>query len=347
MKMRKSITPNQIKETNRTLIYQYIYKKKKVSQQDISYDLHLSRPTVTTNLSSLEEDGLIVKSGQIDTEYVGRKASAYSVVPDFRVGIGVEILSEEIKMIAVDLYGTKIERYVYGITYRDEDTYFQKVCREILEFKDRIGISDEQILGIGFAMQGLVSPDGQSVIYGKILECTGLSITAFTRYLPYPCTFLHDADSAAISELWVSPELQDAFYLSLSKHLGASLIAGRELVTGKHGHSSTIEHIQMQPEGRLCYCGKKGCMETLCSLSALLDDTETLDTFFEKVHDGQTNAVNRWHQYLSHLARSINLLHLIYDKDFILGGYLAPYLQEKDLSYIHEEIRRMTPFPES
>lgn len=87
--------------------------------------------------------------------------------------------------------------------------------------------------------------------------------------------------------------------------------------------------------------------DVLCSLSALLDDTETLDTFFEKVHDGQTNAVNRWHQYLSHLARSINLLHLIYDKDFILGGYLAPYLQEKDLSYIHEEIRRTTPFPES
>ena len=59
--MRKSITPNQIKETNRTLIYQYIYKKKKVSQQDISYDLHLSRPTVTTNLSSLEEDGPFVR----------------------------------------------------------------------------------------------------------------------------------------------------------------------------------------------------------------------------------------------------------------------------------------------
>ena len=54
--MKKSITPNQIKENNRNLIYQYIYKKEKVSQQDIAYDLHLSRPTVTTNLSSLEED---------------------------------------------------------------------------------------------------------------------------------------------------------------------------------------------------------------------------------------------------------------------------------------------------
>ena len=63
--MKKSITPNQIRENNRNLIYQYIYRKEKVSQQDIAYDLHLSRPTVTTNLSSLEEDGLINKS--IDT----------------------------------------------------------------------------------------------------------------------------------------------------------------------------------------------------------------------------------------------------------------------------------------
>ena len=51
--------PNQ--GNNRNLIYQYIYRKEKVSQQDIAYDLHLSRPTVTTNLSSLEEDGLINK----------------------------------------------------------------------------------------------------------------------------------------------------------------------------------------------------------------------------------------------------------------------------------------------
>ena len=71
--MEKSITPNQIKENNRNLIYQYIYRNLNVSQQDISYDLHLSRPTVTTNLSSLEEDGLIIKNGQISTEYVDER----------------------------------------------------------------------------------------------------------------------------------------------------------------------------------------------------------------------------------------------------------------------------------
>ena len=103
----------------------------------------------------------------------------------------------------------------------------------------------------------------------------------------------------------------------------------------------------MEPKGRLCYCGKHGCMETLCSLDALLNDGETLDSFFAKVRNREESESKRWQEYLSHLARSINLLHLIYDQDFILGGYLAPYLQEKDLSYIHEEIRRMTPFSEN
>lgn len=345
--MKKSITPNQIKENNRHLIYQYIYKKEKVSQQDIAYDLHLSRPTVTTNLASLMDDGLIIKDGQIDTEYVGRKACAYTIVPDFRVGIGVEILSREIKVIAVDLYGRKLQRTVFPLLYKDEDSYFQQVCNFIISFKNSLNLKDEQVLGVGFAMQGLISPDGQSVLYGKILECTGLSITAFTRYLPYPCSFIHDADSAAISELWVSPELNDAFYLSLSTHLGASLISNRKLITGKHGHSSTIEHIQMEPEGKLCYCGKHGCMETQCSISALLNEDETLDGFFEKLNTRKSETVTRWHTYLHHLAAAINLLHLIYDKDFILGGYLAPYLQQQDISFIHEEIRKLTPFPEA
>lgn len=345
--MNKSITPNKIKQNNRNIIYNYIYLKKKVSQQDICYDLHLSRPTVTTNLTALEKEGLLMKCGQIDTEFVGRKASAYSIVPNYRIGIGVEILKEEVKMIAVDLYGQKIDRFVFQINYKNEDNYYQTICNKILEFQDIAGIPKEHILGIGFAMQALISPDKKSVLYGKILSCTGLSINAFTKYLPYPCSFVHDADSAAISELWVSPELKDAFYLSISKHLGASIISKGKILTGKHGHNSTIEHIQMQTKGILCYCGKTGCMETLCSLSALLKKEESLEFFFLNLRNKEPSFLERWNYFLSNLAKAINMLHLVYDTDFILGGYLAPYLCEEDLAFLHEKVKQMTPFYES
>ena len=344
--MKRSITPNQIKQNNRNLIYHYIYKNGKVSQQDISYDLRLSRPTVTANLTAMETDGLIQKCGSIDTEFVGRKAAAYSVIPDYRVSIGVEILKKEIKIIAVDLYGEKIRRIAHDIAYEYKDAYFKTVCDKILEFKHMLHITDKQLLGIGFAMQGLVSPDRQTVLYGEILSCTGLPIGVFTRHLSYPCSFFHDSDSAAIAELWVSPELSDAFYLSISKHLGAAMISKGQILTGKHGHNSTIEHIQMKPDGALCYCGKRGCMETLCSLNALLSENESLDDFFARVRRNDTSARNRWTAFLTELAKAVNLLHLIYDTDFILGGYLAPYLCEEDIAFLHEQIRQLTPFAE-
>ena len=185
--MKRSITPNQIKQNNRSLIYQYIYENKKVSQQDIAYDLRLSRPTVTANLSSMEECGLIRKDGQMDTECVGRKASGYAIVAHYRIGIGVEILKDEIKMIAVNLYGEKIGRRAEAISFQNQESYFGTVCSRILAFKNDLSIADEQILGIGFAMQGLTTPDRKTIIYGEILSCTGLSIEAFSDHLPFPC----------------------------------------------------------------------------------------------------------------------------------------------------------------
>ncbi len=344
--MAKSITPNQIKQNNRSLIYHFIYENKKVSQQDISYNLHLSRPTVTTNLSTLEKEGLILKSGQIDTEFVGRKAAAYSVNADYRISIGVEILKKEIKIVAVNLYGEKLDRITYDITYEYKESYFRTVCGRILDFITSLAVSDGQILGIGFAMPGLVAPDKQTILYGKILSCTGLSITEFTRYLPYPCSFIHDAYSAAVSEMWVSPGLTDAFYISLSKHLGSAIISNGEILTGKHGHSSTIEHIQIEPDGAPCYCGKHGCMETLCALNVLLKENESLDAFFKRVWHGEPSYSQRWNTFLTNLARIINMLHLIFDTDFILGGHLAQYLRREDILFLYEQIRQLTPFAE-
>ena len=300
-----------------------------------------------TICADMEADGLIVKSGSINTEYVGRKAAAYSIAPDYRISIGVEILKKEAKMIAINLYGEKIGYMTYELAFERNETYYKAICNKILEFKDSLNISGEQILGIGFAMQGLVSPDNQTVLYGEILSCTGLSIIEFSRHLPYPCSFIHDADSAAISEMWVSPELTDAFYLSLSKHLGAAIISKGTILTGKHGHNSTIEHIQMKPDGAPCYCGKVGCMETLLSLTALLNETETAETFFSKVRQNDPFCRNRWNDFLSDLAKAINLLHLIHDTDFILGGYIAQYLCEEDLDFLHRQIQQMTPFTEA
>lgn len=341
--MAKRITPGEIKKANRQQIYQFIYEHQRVAQQDIAYALHLSRPTVASNMSELEEEGLIFKDGQQDSDQIGRKAAAYSIVSDYRVAVGVELMNDQIKIIAIDLYGKKMNRVVHKIMFEKKEEYYKKVCEYILLFIKELKLKDEQILGIGLAIQGLVSADGTTVVYGAILDCTDLSTGVFRKHLHYPCSFIHDPDGAALSELWCSPDLKDAVYLSLSRHLGGSIISNRQVQPGKHGHSGTFEHIQVSMEGKPCYCGKRGCAETICSMGALVGD-EDPDRFFEKVRHMEEDAYDRWHTYLSYLARLICNLHLVLDVDFILGGHLAPYFTEKDIQYLYNEVRKLSPF---
>jgi len=344
--MPSSITPGQIKKNNRSQIYSFIYHKRKVSQQDLLYALRLSRPTVAANLAELEADGLIFKSGQIEANQIGRKAVAYSIVPDCRVAVGVEILRARVKMIAVDLYGDKLNREVVELRFANDANYYKQVCAQINRFIDALYIPRERILGVGVSAQGLASRDGRSIAYGAILGCTGLTIDVFEEQIGLPCRFMHDPAGAAMSELWMSPEMTNAVYLSLSAHPGGAIIHHRRIMVGKHGHNCTFEHIQARPDGERCYCGRRGCWDTLLSRRALVGD-DTLEAFFDRVQSGDVAAIARWDTYLKNLAELIASLHLFNDVDFILGGHLAPFFTEDDIRRLYDEIRKICPFEET
>ncbi len=344
------ITPRQIKKNNRSRIYKYIYKsgQKGVSQQEISLTLRMSRPTIAYNLSELENDGLILKSGLLESDQPGRKPVIWVADANYKIAIGVEIIRHAVKIIAINLYASKISRKVIRIEFKNDEAYFRYISEQIKDFISSLKLKDpcKKILGLGFAVQGLVSEDGRKVIYGEILKCTGLEINVFEKWLDYPCKFIHEPDGAALSELWVSPELERAVYLSMSIHLGGALILDRKIMNGLHRHTATFEHIEAQPNGDLCYCGKRGCFETICSMEALVGNDKEPDEFFKHVREGNLEASERWRIFLKYLAKLIAQLHLVVDSKFILGGHLAPYFNEDDIKILYRKVREHTPFIE-
>ena len=344
--MNNTITPGKIRQSNRLQIYHLIYNRRLITQQEICYELHLSRPTVAANLSSLENDGLIKKTGRIDADQVGRKAIAYSIHADYRIAVGTEILPDQIRLHAINLYGETLLHISSEITYQNNGEYYREVCNRIKDFLFSLKADKKQVLGIGIAMQAKIAPDGQSVLYGKLLGNTGLRTEVFSKHLSWPCRFFHEASCAAASELWASPELENALYLSLSSHLGAALISNRVILSGKHGYNSSIEHIQSRTGTKTCYCGRQGCLETLCSVSSLLQDGESLQDFFDHVRLKDTSAEVRWRDYLFHLASAIEQLHLVFDTDFILGGDLAPFFTGEDIQILYNNIKVSTPYKE-
>lgn len=334
-----------IKKINYSDVYHYIYNNEKTSKQSIASALRMSLPTVTQHLNDLMEQGLIEKCGHLQSQ-IGRKATAYRIVPEARLAIGVEILSNQSFITVLNLYGHVIDRTTITLHFQQNESYFKELCEFINEFISAQPVNEDQILGIGIAMQGLVSQDGTEMIYGKILDCTGLQVDSFQKYFHLPCRFIHDAECAAVSELWDNEKISDAIYLSIGHHLGGSIILNRMIHNGRTGRSGTFEHTVLIPNGRPCYCGQKGCADCYCSIDGLLHKGENLENFFAEKETRNPSILNRWHSFLNDLAAFLNNIHMSLDTIIILGGHLAPFLQQSDLEYLHQEIRRMTAFPE-
>ena len=341
----KGLTTIALKKINRSKIYQYIYRSKLTSKLQIVQDLQMGLSTVSQNLNLLENEGLIEKNGYFDSTG-GRKANAIQIVSDFRISIGVGILKNIFHITAIDLYGNTVYTDTIPLTYSNTAAYYQQLTDKVKDFIEKNQYLEDKILGVSIATQGITSPDNTTVIYGNIMNNTGMRLKDFSRHLPYPCHLEHDSKSAAFLELWNHPELDSAVVLLLNRNLGGAIITNHQIHQGRSMHSGTIEHICVNPDGPLCYCGNRGCLETYCSANSLEQASGmTIKEFFPLLREKKSpQLIQIWEDYLKHLAFAMKNLNLVIDAPIIISGYLAPYFTEDDTDYLLRQINSMTPF---
>lgn len=341
----KGLTTIALKKINRSKIYQYIYRSKLTSKLQIVQDLQMGLSTVSQNLNLLENEGLIEKNGYFDSTG-GRKANAIQIVSDFRISIGVGILKNMFHITAIDLYGNTVYTDTIPLTYSNTAAYYQQITDKVKDFIEKNQYPENKILGVSIATQGITSPDNTTVIYGNIMNNTGMRLKDFSRHLPYPCHLEHDSKSAAFLELWNHPELDSAVVLLLNRNLGGAIITNHQIHQGCSMHSGTIEHICVNPDGPLCYCGNRGCLETYCSANSLEQASGmTIKEFFPLLREKKSpQLIQIWEDYLKHLAFAMKNLNLVIDAPIIISGYLAPYFTEDDTDYLLRQINSMTPF---
>ena len=323
----EQITRNDIKQNNLIRVLNLMRSSGILSAQEMAAQLELSLPTVTKNLGALEKLGLVSPS-EVKKNTGGRNSRLYEMFSNVHVAVGINITRHHISAVVINLKGEIIARTRIRQVFGRNDEYY-RIIGSIVETVIRdSGVSDEQILGVALVIPALISRDGQSTYYNGVLgEEPVMGCSEFSKYLPYPTRFCHDGKAASYAESWFNHEPTDFFYLMISDSIiGTPILSGRPYV-GMNQRSGEIGHIRLVKDGRRCYCGKKGCMETYCSTKELSRITDgNLAAFFSLLQDKDGQAVKVWNEYLHNLVIAINDVRLLFDCSIVIGGYLGEYM---------------------
>lgn len=324
--MNRKPSLKETKHRNRVKIVKYIYKKVETSKQEIAMELGISMPTVLQNIKELIDRGIITETGKYQSTG-GRKAGVLSLTKGHRYAAGIDITKSHISIVLADTSGTVSVYKRLKYYYEDSVEYYESLGAELDYFLEENHIDKTKVLGVGVSIPGIVDTANSILLRTHVFNVSNLSLKKFGQFFKYDSVFSNDANSAAYAELRETKK--DSIYLSLSNTVGGAIFIRNEIYKGDNYKSAEFGHMVIEPDGRTCYCGKKGCMDAYCSALALSKYTEdNLERFFLKLEEGDKTCTDAWKEYIHYLAIAISNLRMAFDCDIILGGYLGGYLED-------------------
>jgi len=325
-------TVTERRRMTRNRIYQYLYASQfPRSKQEIAADLSLSLPTVHKNLNELLGAGF-AEPGGLQQSTGGRRATGLTVAANARFAIGVSLTQSHILFLAANLRMEEIASRKIPLEsgIRPEELG-ELLARELELFLNRFRLDRQRLLGVGIAVPGILSAQGDEIILSPTMRLHGVSTSLLTGRLPNPCFVSNDATAGGYAEWFAQDTHESIAYLSLENGVGGAVLLGGVPYDGTNGHSGEFGHICVEPGGRACQCGKKGCLEAYCSAARISDDLGIYaEDFFAGLAAHNSTYEVLWQDFLEHLAEGINTIRMVLDCSIVLGGTITesmgPYL---------------------
>ncbi|RPF31530.1 ROK family transcriptional regulator [Streptomyces sp. TLI_185] len=243
-----------------------------LSRAAVASRIGLTRAAVSTLVDELIRTGLLEELGPERPGRVGRPGSALAVSGHGPAGIGAEIGVDHLAVCAVDLRGQVRARAVRHGANRGRLP--EPVIEELTDLVRRVVAEAEREglwpAGLAVAVPGLVARDARTVVRAPNLDWHDTDIGAL---LPtdIPLTVDNEANFGALAELWLGEDTpHDFLHVSAEIGIGAAVVVAGGLLRGTRGFAGELGHVPVQPEGPVCPCGGRGCLEQYAGEEAVL-----------------------------------------------------------------------------
>jgi len=286
----KKATHQKTKRHNRDLVLRTIFNQQPISRAQIARITKLTRATVSEMVNDCLEEGLVEEVG-LGTSMGGKSPILLSIVADSHFLIGVNLGQDKFTGAIVNLLGEIKETVEIDIKYVDRLHALQYVFQIIDQL---VRMPYEPIVGIGIGTPGLVNTREGIIVNAVNLDWQDFPLAhlLMDRY-HMPVHLLNDSQALSIGEYVYNDKHGsdgNLVVVNVRYGIGAGILINGQLFQGDGGSAGEIGHLTVEKNGRLCRCGRYGCLETVSSATAVLQRAEEL---LEKFPSSQLNELNQ------------------------------------------------------
>jgi len=267
-----------LREHNHLRVVDVLHRRGEASRAEIARQTGLSRTTVSTIVTELLETGLVIERAATGASakegQVGRPPVLLALDPTSAYAVGVDFDHHRILVAVADLsLQVLAEREAGWDVDHDATGAIARAAELVDEVLVEAGVDRDRVLGTGVALAAPVDHEAGAIHSSGVLPSwVGRDVMAeLQAALGTEVRIDNDANLGALAEVTRGAATKARFvaYVSISSGIGAGLAIDGRPYRGFKGIAGEFGHILMDPNGTLCRCGNRGCLETLAAGPAL------------------------------------------------------------------------------
>jgi predicted NBD/HSP70 family sugar kinase len=325
--MAGSIQKSTIKDNNLQTIFRIIQRYGPLERKHIQEYSKLSWGTVSKFTALLEQAKIIVQNPN-PVSNVGKTPSLLDINGEDHYIVGVDLNFRDIRIVIVDLKGNIIRSQIAGVP---DSSQMIQLLLERLETTIQPYLANKNLIAISIATQGNIDSEKGIALYLTFAP-TWRNIRLkeiVEEKFDIPTYIFHDLDCVLIAEKYFGNSIDVSYRtviaLNTNYGIGMSLMINSQIYAGANHRSGELGHSVAVPNGALCSCGKRGCLEAYASKVGITN------RFIDAVNNGTPTMMNVADSFsikydsIKRFAKSGDLLcqKLFEEAAFYLGISLA------------------------
>ncbi|HVK22696.1 MAG TPA: ROK family protein [Actinokineospora sp.] len=256
--------PDEVRRHNRTAVLRRLHVDGPTTRAELATELGLNRSTIKALVDGLAESGIVQERVPRARSGAGRPSLLVLPQPQAAVVLAVDIRVEQVAIALVGLGGEMLGRNRWNLHGRTREP--DEVITHIVESTRVLAEElDVKTFGVGVSVPGVVRRSDGFVHEAPNLRWRDVPLgDRLGAILGVPIRVGNDAEIGALAEhlRGAARGSEDVVYVSADIGVGAGVISDGSALRGTGGYIGELGHMVVNPAGRDCHCGSRGCWET-------------------------------------------------------------------------------------